>query len=146
MQLIQTNTNIVKLFKITNDGLHGSINTYGKVVVLNGSILGSGSVNLISGGTIQQVDMLTEIFGGTGISIGGNVGFLDASLKQPYQWRPTSWLWNFGGTGASAGATGLTAQNPLVSFSVAGNYTVTLTASNTSGSVSKTKTNFVTVS
>jgi hypothetical protein len=24
----QTNTNIVKLFKITNDGLHGSINTY----------------------------------------------------------------------------------------------------------------------
>jgi hypothetical protein len=47
----------------------GSINTYGKVVVLNGSILGSGSVNLISGGTIQQVDMLTEIFGGTGISI-----------------------------------------------------------------------------
>jgi hypothetical protein len=84
--------------------------------------------------------------GGTGISIGGTVGFLDASLKQPYQWRPTSWLWNFGGTGASAGATGLTAQNPLVSFSVAGNYTVTLTASNTSGSVSKTKTNFVTVS
>jgi hypothetical protein len=27
-QLRQTNTNIVKLFKITNDGLHGSINTY----------------------------------------------------------------------------------------------------------------------
>lgn len=47
----------------------GSINTYGKVVVVNGSILGSGSVNLISGGTIQQVDMLTEIFGGTGISV-----------------------------------------------------------------------------
>ena len=27
-QLRQTNTNIIKLFKITNDGLHGSINTY----------------------------------------------------------------------------------------------------------------------
>lgn len=47
----------------------GTLNTWGKVVVMNGSITGSGSVNILSGGTVQQVDMLTEIYGGTGISI-----------------------------------------------------------------------------
>jgi len=47
----------------------GVINSWGKVVVLNGAITGSGSINLLSGGTVQQVDMLTEIYGGTGISI-----------------------------------------------------------------------------
>jgi hypothetical protein len=47
----------------------GVINTWGKVVVLNGAITGSGSVNILAGGTVQQVDMLTEIYGGTGISI-----------------------------------------------------------------------------
>jgi len=84
--------------------------------------------------------------GATAISTGGTVGFVDASVKNPYSWRPTAWNWNFGGTGASAGATGLTAQNPTVSFIVAGTYTVTLTASNANGSNSVTKTNFVTVS
>lgn len=88
----------------------------------------------------------TGATGSTAINIGGTVGFIDASLMNPYSWRPTAWLWNFGGTGASAGATGLTAQNPLVSFSVSGSYTVTLTASNANGSASITKSNFVTVS
>ena len=88
----------------------------------------------------------TGATGSTAINIGGTVGFIDASLRNPYSWRPTAWLWDFGGTGASAGATGLTAQNPLVSFSVLGSYTVTLTASNANGSASITKSNFVTVS
>jgi len=47
----------------------GVVNTWGKVVVLNGAITGSGSVNILAGGSVQQVDMLTEIYGGTGISI-----------------------------------------------------------------------------
>jgi PKD repeat protein len=84
--------------------------------------------------------------GATAISVGGTVGFVDASVRNPYSWRPTAWSWDFGGTGASAGATGLTAQNPTVSFIVAGTYTVSLTASNANGSNSVTKTNFVTVS
>ncbi len=98
-------------------------------------------------GSPPVTDFITNLgsTGGTGIAVGGTVGFIDASLRQPYLWRPTSWFWSFGGTGASAGATGLTAQNPIVSFNIAGNYTVTLTATNPSGSVSKTKTNFVTV-
>jgi hypothetical protein len=84
--------------------------------------------------------------GGTAISFGESVRFLDASLRVPTSVQPTAWLWNFGGTGACAGATGATAQNPLVSFGATGSYTVTLTASNVNGSSSITKSNFVTVS
>lgn len=84
--------------------------------------------------------------GGTAISIGGTVGFLDASLRVPTTVQPTSWSWNFGGTGACAGSTGATAQNPLISFSATGSYNVTLTASNASGSSSITKNSFVIVS
>lgn len=82
--------------------------------------------------------------GATAIAVGGTVGFLDKSLRTPSIVRPTAWSWNFGGTGASP--TGSTAQNPTVSFNVAGTYTVTLTASNTTGSSAISKTNFVTVS
>lgn len=82
--------------------------------------------------------------GATAISVGGTVGFLDKSLRTPPTVRPTSWNWDFGGTGASP--TGSTAQNPTVSFIVAGTYTVTLTSSNANGSSSIIKTNFVTVS
>lgn len=84
--------------------------------------------------------------GGTGISLGGQVVFLDASLRVPTTVQPTSWLWNFGGTGACAGSTGATAQNPVVTFGATGNYTVTLTATNANGTSSITKTNFVIVS
>jgi hypothetical protein len=84
--------------------------------------------------------------GGTSISLGGSVWFIDASLRIPTTVQPTSWFWNFGsGTGACAGATGLTAQNPMVYFGLTGSYTVTLTTSNANGSNSITKNNFVTV-
>jgi len=83
--------------------------------------------------------------GGTAIAAGGTVQFLDASAPI-YVWRPTAWNWEFSpSTGASAGPTGLTAQNPLVTFGNTGSYTVTLTAANTSGSSTLTKINFVTV-
>jgi len=83
--------------------------------------------------------------GGTAINSGGQVRFLDASLRVPTTVQPTSWVWNFGGTGACAGSTGATAQNPLVTFGVTGSYTVTLTATNSNGSSSITKNNFVIV-
>jgi len=82
--------------------------------------------------------------GATAIGIGGTVGFVDASLRNPPTVRPSSWAWDFGGTGASP--TGSTAQNPVVTYSATGSYTVSLTASNTTGSTTVTKTNFVTVS
>lgn len=92
-------------------------------------------------------DFITSLgqTGGTAISLGGTVGFLDASLRVPTSVQPTAWLWNFGGTGACAGPSGATAQNPVVSFGATGFYTVTLTASNANGSNSITKNNFVTV-
>lgn len=83
--------------------------------------------------------------GATAISLGGTVKFLDASLRVPTTVQPTAWQWNFGGTGACAGPTGATAQNPEVVFGVTGSYTVTLTAFNSNGSNSITKPNFVIV-
>lgn len=82
--------------------------------------------------------------GATAISVGGSVSFLDKSLRTPSTVRPSSWSWDFGGTGASP--TGSTAQNPTVIFNTTGTYTVSLTTSNANGSATVTKTNFVTVS
>jgi len=51
----------------------------------------------------------------------------------------TSWSWNFGDSGTS------TAQNPSHTYNTAGTYTVALTATNSSGSDTMTKTNYITV-
>lgn len=53
---------------------------------------------------------------------------------------PTSWFWNFGdGTNA-------TTQNPVHIYTSSGKYTVSLTASNTGGSNTITRQNYITVS
>jgi len=62
------------------------------------------------------------------------VSFTDASTGSP-----TSWSWDFGDSTTS------TAQNPSHTYNGAGNYTVTLTATNASGSDGETKTNYITV-
>src|SRR5437867_1781108 len=62
------------------------------------------------------------------------VAFTDTSTGQP-----TSWAWTFGDGGTS------TAQSPTQIYTAAGNYSVTLTATNTMGSNSLTKTNYITV-
>ena len=62
------------------------------------------------------------------------VTFTDASTG-----GPTAWLWNFGDGGTSTG------QNPVHTYSSAGIYTVTLTASNADGEDTETKTNLITV-
>ncbi len=54
---------------------------------------------------------------------------------------PTSYSWSFsGGTPATS-----TAANPTVTYNTAGTYSVTLTATNASGSDVETKTNYITV-
>jgi len=63
------------------------------------------------------------------------VQFTDASTG-----GATSWSWDFGDGGSSS------AQNPSHTYTSAGTYTVTLTASNAFGSDGETKTNYVTVS
>ncbi|MDF1544220.1 MAG: PKD domain-containing protein, partial [bacterium] len=53
---------------------------------------------------------------------------------------PTSWSWTFGDGGTS------TAQNPSYTYNAVGTYTVSLTATNSYGSDTNTKTNYITVS
>ena len=57
------------------------------------------------------------------------ITFSDASTGG----TPTSWAWTFGDGGQS------TAQNPTHNFTLAGNYNVTMTATNAAGSTSQTK-------
>ena len=64
-----------------------------------------------------------------------NVSFTDNSTGSP-----TSWKWYFGD------GTNSTDQNPVHTFSKAGLYSVTLTASNAAGSSSVTKFSYITVS
>jgi YVTN family beta-propeller protein len=64
-----------------------------------------------------------------------NVSFTDESSG-----LPTSWKWYFGD------GTNSTEQNPVHIYSKVGVYTVTLTASNASGSSSVTKSSYITVS
>ncbi|WJI09196.1 PKD domain-containing protein [Methanobacterium sp. CWC-01] len=62
------------------------------------------------------------------------VNFTDQSLNSP-----TSWLWDFGDGGTS------TEQNPSHVYTAEGTYTITLTATNSSGSDSEVKTGYISV-
>lgn len=73
----------------------------------------------------------------TTISEGGNIDFTDASTN-----TPTSWSWTF--QGGSPGTS--TAENPTgITYSTAGTYDVTLVATNSQGSDTETKVDFITV-
>ena len=65
----------------------------------------------------------------------GLIQFTDTSTNSP-----TSWLWDFG-DGQTA-----TIQNPSHTYTANGTYTVSLTATNSLGSDSEVKTNYVTIS
>ncbi|WP_206082056.1 PKD domain-containing protein [Maribellus sediminis] len=70
------------------------------------------------------------------ITEGESVTFSDLSTNSP-----TSWSWTFGG-GTPATST---VQNPVVKFNTPGTYSVSLTATNSGGSDTKTATGFITV-
>jgi PKD repeat protein len=63
-----------------------------------------------------------------------SVAFTDTSAN-----TPTAWAWDFGDGGTS------TSQNPTHSYTTSGVYTVTLIASNSGGSDTKTRTAYITV-
>jgi uncharacterized repeat protein (TIGR02543 family) len=72
----------------------------------------------------------------TTVIAGGSVNFTDLSTN-----NPTSWSWTFeGGT-----PSGSTSQDPTVTYNTPGTYDVTLTATNSAGSDTETKTNYITV-
>lgn len=66
-------------------------------------------------------------------SIPLSVQFVDASTN-----KPSSWAWSFGDGGTSV------EQNPTHIFSKSGTYTVTLTATNSAGSNTISKSNYIT--
>ena len=74
----------------------------------------------------------------TGTPRGGtaplNVQFSDASAR-----TPTSWQWSFGDGGTS------NQENPSHTYQASGTYTVTLTATNSFGSDTETKVDYITV-
>jgi lysyl endopeptidase len=77
----------------------------------------------------------------TTVNTGGTVSFTDLSSGSP-----TSWAWTISGGGWSyTGGTSASSQNPQVIFNTAGQYTITLVATNTSGTDSEIKTNYITV-
>jgi PKD repeat protein len=79
--------------------------------------------------TIPEADFTASPTSGT---IPLNVQFTDQSIGEP-----TSWSWNFG-DGATSNQ-----ENPVHTYSTAGTYSVNLMVSNTNGSDSKVKTNYI---
>lgn len=71
----------------------------------------------------------------TSITVGQSINFSDQSSN-----NPTSWQWDFGDENTS------TVQNPSHAYDEAGTYTVSLSASNSVGSDSEVKQNFIIVS
>jgi len=65
------------------------------------------------------------------------VTFTDSSTN-----TPTSWSWNFG----DSSSVNATSQNPVHPYASAGTYTVALTATNSAGSNTLTRTSYITVS
>jgi len=105
------------------------------VLVMNGSSNPCGTVVVTAPVANFSANMTT-------VSIGGTVAFTDLSTN-----TPTSWSWSVtpsAGVSYAAG-TSSTSQNPQMTFTVAGQYTIALTASNSAGSDTETKTNYITV-
>jgi len=71
----------------------------------------------------------------TTVAPGQSVQFTDQSTN-----NPTSWSWNFGD-----GSTANTSRNPTHTYNSPGNYTVTLTVTNSYGSDAETKTGYIIV-
>ena len=87
---------------------------------------------LLSGAAFAQAPVANfNISTTTGCEPSALFTFTDISTNSP-----TSWLWNFGASGA--GTSNL--QNPSINISTAGTYTITLTATNAFGSHSTSKT------
>jgi len=92
----------------------------------------AGYITVIKSTTAPAAAFVSNISSGT-VSLA--VQFVDASTSSP-----TGWAWSFGDGSTSA------EQNPSHTYTSAGTYTVTLTATNAGGSDTVTKTGFITVS
>jgi PKD repeat protein len=90
----------------------------------------------VYGGTVAEPPVADFSANATTIGTGGTVQFTDLSTN-----NPTAWSWTFdGGTPSSSNA-----QHPAITYHTAGTYTVSLTATNSVGSDTETKTAYITV-
>ena len=89
-------------------------------------------------GVLVTVPHLAPVAGFTADTLSGEapltVSFLDTSL-----YEPISWQWDFGDGSTSSDV------NPVYEYTTAGDYTVSLTASNAYGMDSETKVNYIVV-
>ncbi|MDQ1355146.1 MAG: vibriolysin, partial [Acidobacteriota bacterium] len=86
--------------------------------------------------TAPQPPVAAFVGSPTSVVVGGSVTFTDQSTN-----TPTSWAWTFeGGTPATS-----TVKNPVVTYSAAGTYDVTLIATNAQGSDTEAKVDYITV-
>ncbi len=77
----------------------------------------------------------------TSICSGGSLNFVDASTNSP-----TSWKWSVSPSTVNfVNSTTDTSQHPTIKFNATGNYSITLIASNSAGSDTMTKVNYITV-
>lgn len=123
-----------------SSNLQNPVVTYATPGVFNVTLeVGNGTTtNTLTKDNYITVADITANFTGspTTVTIGNTVTFADNTSC-----NPTSWSWSFpGGTPSTS-----TSQNPVITYSSAGVYSVTLVATNASGSDTETKTNYITV-
>ena len=90
----------------------------------------------VVGGAVLDPPVAEFAANNTSIATGGSVQFTDQSSN-----NPTDWAWTFDGGTPS----GSTSQNPAIAYNTAGTYTVSLTATNSVGADTETKTAYITV-
>ena len=109
----------------------------GSIVLMGGNTGGlkNDVWRLMPGGSLAPVANFTGVptSGTTPLT----VTFTDSSTN-----NPTSWAWSFG----DGDTTNSTKQNPIHTYNNAGIYTIALTATNATGSETKTRTNYITIS
>ena len=92
------------------------------------------TVSITDSGSSDNEPVAAFTVSQTSINTVSSLQFTDQSSN-----NPTSWYWEFGDGGTSI------SQNPSHTYSNAGNYTVSLTATNSYGSNTETKTNYIIV-
>ncbi len=118
--------------KITTGGSASNPHIYGDRIVWQDSRNGGYDIYMVilSNPTYPAADFSSNVTSGTAPL---NVAFTDKSTGSP-----TTWNWSFGDGTANS-----TVQIPKHTYSTAGNYTVTLTATNSAGSNTITKSNYI---
>ena len=119
-------------YKIINLLLIGSI--ISSVILISCKKDDDNSSNNTDNDTSGNAPIASFIASQTNIDEETSINFTDNSTN-----TPTTWSWDFGDGGTS------TEQNPSHTYSTKGSYSVSLTANNTYGSDTKTKTDYITV-